>query len=106
VRADARYVSSIDMDRDRGLTGGVVHAVDVVGRREAADVADMVVALADQVQIGVEELLVLDTLDDAERAPGDVVVDAGDLPGSPDQGDDRERSIRLAVQGVGAVVVR
>jgi hypothetical protein len=39
--------------------------VDVAGRREAADVADVVVALADQVQIGVEELLVLDTLDDA-----------------------------------------
>jgi len=69
------------MDRDRGLIGGVVDAVDVVGRREAADVADVVVALADEVQIGVEELLVLDTLDDAERAPRDVVVDPGDLPG-------------------------
>jgi hypothetical protein len=53
------------MDRDRRLVGGVAHAVDVAGRREAADVADVVVALADQVQIGVEELLVLDTLDDA-----------------------------------------
>ena len=43
-----------------------MHAVDVAGRREAADVADVVVALADQVEVGVEQLLVLDTLDDAE----------------------------------------
>jgi hypothetical protein len=82
-----------------------VLCVDVAGRREAADVADMVVALADQVQIGVEELLVLDTLDDAEHAPGDVVVDPGDLPGPPDQADDREGSVRLDVQVVGGVVV-
>jgi hypothetical protein len=79
--------------------------VDVAGRREAADVADVVVALADPVQIRVEELLVLDALDDAEHAPGDVVVDPGDLPRPPDQGDDRERSVRLDVQGVGAVIV-
>ena len=62
--------------------------------------------VADQVQLGVEEVLVLDTLDDAERAPGDVVVDPGDLPGPPDQSDDRERAVGLDVQGVGAVVVR
>src|SRR5918997_7161118 len=101
--ADARHVGAVDVDRYRGLIGGVVHAVDVAGRREAADVADVVVALADQIQIGVEELLVLDTLDDAERAPGDVVVDPRDLPGPPDQGDDRERAVRLDVQGVATV---
>src|SRR5215207_6590086 len=84
--ADARHVRAVDVDRNRGLIGGVAHAVDVARRREAADVADVVVALADQVQIGVEELFVLDTLDDAEHAPGDVVVDPGDLPGPPHQG--------------------
>jgi hypothetical protein len=43
----------------------------------------VILVVADQVQLGVEEVLVLDTLDDAERAPGDVVVDPGDLPGPP-----------------------
>src|SRR5919106_6244123 len=95
--ADAGHVRAVDVDRDRCLIGGVAHAVDVAGWREAADVADVVVALADRVQIGVEELLVLDALDDAEDAPGDVVVDARDLVGPPDQGDDRERSVRLDV---------
>jgi hypothetical protein len=40
----------------------------------------VVLLVADQVQLGVDEVLVLDTLDDAERAPGDAVVDPGDLP--------------------------
>ena len=52
-----------------------------------------------------EELLVLDALDDAERAPGDVVVDARELAGPPDQADDRERSVGLDVQGVALLVV-
>src|SRR5215210_1666053 len=103
--ADARQVGAVDVDRDRRRVGDVVHAVDVAGRREAADVAGVVVALADHVEVGVEQLLVLDALDDAEHAPGDVVVDASDLPGPPDQGDDRERSVRLDVQVVGGVVV-
>src|SRR5689334_2120633 len=47
----------------------------------------------------------LDALDDAEHAPRDVVVDAGELAGSPDQCDDRERSVGLDVQGVALVVV-
>ena len=104
--ADARHVRAVDVDRDRGLVGGVVHAVDVPRRREAADVADVVVALADHVEVGVEQLLVLDALDDAEDAPGDVVVDPGDLAGPPDQGDDRERAVGLDVQVVGAVARR
>jgi hypothetical protein len=37
----------MDMNRDRGLLGGVVDALDVAGWSEAADVADVVVALAD-----------------------------------------------------------
>src|SRR5215216_2532968 len=88
--ADAGDVGAVDVDGDGGLVGGVVDAVDVAGWREAADVAGVVVALADQVEVGVEEFLVFDALDDAEHAPGDVVVDAGDLSGPPDQGDDRE----------------
>ena len=84
------------------VLGGVVHTVDVAGRGEAADVADLVRVAADQAQVGVEELLVLDAPDDAERAPGDVVVDPGDLAGPPDQGDDRERTVGLDVQCVAA----
>src|SRR4051795_10672748 len=53
-----------------------------------------------------KRLLVLNALDDGERAPGDVVVDPGDLPGPPDQRDDRERSVGLDMQRVTAVVVR
>jgi nitrate reductase NapAB chaperone NapD len=48
--------------------------MDVAGRREAADVADVVLVAADQVQVDVEQLLALDALDDAEDAPGQVVV--------------------------------
>src|SRR3954451_1596541 len=104
--ADARHVRAVDVDRDRGRVGGVVHAMDVARRCEAADVAEVVVALAEQVQVGVEELLVLDTLDDAEDTPRDVIVDARELAGPPDQRDDRERSVGLDVQRVAAVAVR
>jgi hypothetical protein len=80
--------------------------VDVAGRGESADVTDVVLVVADQVQLGVEEVLVLDALDDAESAPGDVVVDPCDLPGPPDHSDDRERAVRLYVQRVVPEVVR
>jgi hypothetical protein len=83
-----------------------VHAVDVAGRREAVDVADVVVAAADQVEVGVEEILVLDALDDAEHAPRHVVVDARELAGLPDEPDDREGAVGLDVQRVAAVAVR
>jgi len=55
--------------------------VDVAGWRETADVADVVLVAADQVQVGVEELLVLDALDDAEHAPRSVIVDPRELAG-------------------------
>jgi len=42
---------------------------DVDGRRESADVADAVVAGADEVEIRIEQLLVLDAPDDAEHTP-------------------------------------
>src|SRR6188508_3255116 len=101
--ADARHVGAVDVYRDRGRVPGVVDAMDVSGWGEPADVSDVVGAPPDQVQVRVEQLLVLDALDDAERAPRDVVVDAGELAGPPDEGDDRERSVRLDVQVVGAV---
>ena len=50
------------MVRDRGYVGKVAHAVDVATRRETADVADLVVIGGEQVQVGVEPLLVLDAL--------------------------------------------
>jgi hypothetical protein len=47
----------------------------------------------------------LDTLDNAQDTPGDVVVDPGQLPRSPYECDDRERSVGLDVQVVRAVVI-
>src|ERR671910_3868519 len=88
ARADARHVGAVDVDRDRGGVGRVVDPMDVAGGREAGHVADVVVAAADRVEIGVEQLLVLDPLDDAEDAPGHVVVDALELTGPPHQSDD------------------
>src|SRR5829696_6337199 len=61
--ADAGDVGPVDVDRDRGLRPGVVDAMDVAGRREAADVADVIGAPPDQVEVGVEQLLVLHALD-------------------------------------------
>src|SRR4051812_9159012 len=55
--ADARHVGSVDVDRDRGLLARVVDAVDVAGRREAADVADMILAAPDHGAVRVEQLL-------------------------------------------------
>jgi hypothetical protein len=66
--------------------------VDAAGRRESADVADVVVAAADEGEVGVEQLFVLDALDAADHTPRQVVVDARHLSGPPDQGDDRERT--------------
>src|SRR5215218_3637276 len=103
--ADAGDVGAVDVDGDRRRLAGVVHAVDVAGRREAADVADLVRVAADQVQVGVEQLLVLDALDDAERAPGDVIVDARELARPPDERDDRERSVGLDMERVAAVAL-
>src|SRR5215470_16622427 len=88
---DAREIGSVDVDRDSRRVGNVAHAVDVARRRETADVADLVLIGGEQVQVGVEPLLVLDALYDAQDAPDDVVVDAGDLPGPADQGYDREQ---------------
>lgn len=47
-------------------------------------------------------LFVLDALDDTEHAPGDVIVDRRHLPGAPDQREDREAPVRLAVEQVAA----
>ena len=47
-----------------------------------------------------EKLLVLGPLQHAGHAPGDVVVDRGDLAGPPHQPDDREGAVRFRVQQV------
>jgi len=93
------------VDGDGCRRAGIAHTVDVARRCEVADVADVMLAVAKEVKVGVEQLLVLDALDDGERAPGDVVVDAGGLPGPPDKPNDRERSVRLGVQRVADVLV-
>jgi hypothetical protein len=49
---------------------------------------------------------VLDALDDAEHAPGQVIVDPRRLPGAPDERDDRERGVGLDVQRVADIAVR
>src|SRR6478609_7510294 len=105
ARADARDVRSVDVNRDRGRVSRVVDAVDITGRREAADVASMVVAAADHVELHVVELFVLDTLDDAEDAPRHVVVDASQLARPPHEGDDRKRPIGLDVQRVRSIAI-
>jgi hypothetical protein len=76
AEADAGDVGAVDVDGERRRLVGVAHAVDVAGRGESVDVADLVLDVADQVQLGVIQgvELVLDARDDAERAPGDVVV--------------------------------
>jgi hypothetical protein len=77
-----------------------VDAVDVAGWGEAADVARVVVAGADRVELGVVELFVLDPLQYADDAPDDVVVDAGGLTGPPDQAEDGAGAVGLGVQEV------
>ncbi len=80
-------------------------SVDVAGWREPADVADVVVAAANRIEVGVKQLFVLDALDHAEHTPRQVIVDARHLPGPPDQGNDREQAAGLDVQSMTAVAV-
>jgi hypothetical protein len=103
---DAGQVGAVDVDRDGGDVADVADPVDVAWRRKAAYVAGIVVSYAELAELLVEQFLVFDALDDAEYAPADVVVDSGDLAGSPDQGDDGERAVRFDVQYVGAVPIR
>src|SRR5829696_6932566 len=56
----ARDVRAVDVYRDRRCAGRVVDPVDVPGRRESADVSELVVASADGIEVGVEQLFVLD----------------------------------------------
>src|ERR1051325_9916710 len=57
--ADTREIGFVDMNRDGGYVGKGGYAGDVATRREAADVADLVFIGGEQVQVGVEPLLVL-----------------------------------------------
>src|SRR5689334_11884578 len=95
--AGAREVGAVDVQRDGGRVSDVANPVDVAGGRESAYVAGVVCVRADAVEVPVEQFLVLDTLDDAEGAPADVVVDPGALARTPDQRNDRERPVRLDV---------
>jgi hypothetical protein len=72
--------------------------MDVTRRREAAHLARQVRArpgLDEAVPLLVEreQLFVLNALDDAEHAPGHVVVGRRHLAGLPDEGDDREAPV-------------
>jgi hypothetical protein len=49
-----------------------------------------------------QQLLVLGALDDGERSPGHVIVDARHLSRAPDQRDDREAAVGLGVEHVAA----
>jgi len=99
------------MHRDRDVAPVVADPVNVAGRGEAAYVAGVVDAVADGLQSGPavaqrEQFLVLGALDHADHAPRDVIVDRCHLSGPPDQGADRERSVRLGMQDVADVPVR
>src|SRR4029077_19775653 len=100
ARPDASDVGSVDVNRDRSRVGCVVHPMDVSRRCESADVADPIVATPDRVKVRVEQFLVFDALDHADDTPCDVVVDTRELSGPPDYGNDRERAVRLHVQGM------
>jgi hypothetical protein len=57
------------VDRDRRRRGGVARTVDVAGRRESAHVADVMLVLADPIQVGVEQFLSLGSVDHAQHTP-------------------------------------
>jgi hypothetical protein len=82
--------------------------VDVAGWREAAHVSGPVDAASRLHETLVrlvehEELLVLEALDHAEDAPGEVVVNGRRLPRTPDESEDREGTVRLRVEHVAHV---
>jgi hypothetical protein len=79
----AADVGAVDVQRDGGDGANIANPVDVAGRRKSLDVAGVVGVLADPAQPRVESLFMLDAGDDGERAPGDVVMDAGCLAGPP-----------------------
>src|SRR5450755_1754663 len=99
--AEPGDVGPVDVHGDRDVVAPVAYPVDVARRGEPADLAEAAAVLADRVQ-----LLELDALQDAEHAPGDVVVDGRHLARPPDQGDDGERAIGLGMDDVRAVAVR
>src|ERR1700733_13745189 len=86
--AEPGDVRAIDVDRDRDALTAVAHLVNVTGRRESTDLTDVVLAAADLGQVlpvarQSVYLLVLGALDDAEHAPGHMVVDRSHLPRPP-----------------------
>src|SRR3954470_20054625 len=106
ARPDARDVRPVDVDRNRNLIAGVVDAVDITGRGEAIDVAHQAVARADEGEVGVVDVLVLDSLDDTEHAPRRVIVDARQLTGPPHDRGYRKGAVALDVERVAGRAVR
>src|ERR1700733_1090836 len=109
--AEALDVGAVDVQRDRYVGAVIADPVDVTRRREAAHLTGPVDVPADLGQRGPavaqrEQLFVLGTLHHAGHAPGDVVVDRRLLPGPPHQRADRERPVRLGVQGMADISVR
>src|SRR4051794_2940381 len=104
--ADAVHIGAVDVDGDRGRAADVADPVDVSRRREPADLAGMIGALTYSREVRIKQLLVLDALNDAEDAPGQVVVDARDLAGPPNESDDGERTVWLDVQRVALKALR
>ena len=85
--------------------------MDVARRRESRDFAGVVRAAPDFDEIvaagvGRVELLVLDSLDHAEHAPCDVIVDRRHLARAPDEGEEREAAVALDVEHVGLIARR
>jgi hypothetical protein len=72
---DPGDVGAVDVDGRRSRRGGVAHTVDVAGRREPARVADVMLVLADQIQVSVEQFIPLGSLDHAKHTPRRAIVD-------------------------------
>jgi hypothetical protein len=53
--------------------------MDIAGRRERADIADLISFRPTRLRSAVDQLLMLAILDDTEPAPGDVIENPGDL---------------------------
>jgi hypothetical protein len=56
-----------------------LRTMDIAGRRERADIADLISFRPTRLRSAVDQLLMLAILDDTEPAPGDVIENPGDL---------------------------
>jgi hypothetical protein len=107
--AGTAEVGAVDVQGDADRRTEVGDAMDVPGGREAGHGTGVVETFADRAEVFAgrvepESFLSLDAVDQGDHAPGGVVVDAGRLSGTGDEGDDREGPVRFDVQGLAAVV--